>query len=268
MEFTTLKFEEPDPGIGIVTLNRPDRLNAMTLKMLEELYALFHDLGKRKEVRVLIITGAGRGFCSGADTKDEFPTTEEGLGLFSSASAHLEGGQKIYSGIIVEMRRLAQPIIAAVNGPAAGGGMCMALASDIIIAGPGAAFTPSFINIGLSGGELGTTYFLPRMIGYARASVILLTGRTVDAGEADKIGLVSRLVEEEKLIGTAMETARILLSKSPLGLRLTKEALKYNLDASSLEAAIELENRNQSILCCAPEFLERFDAFMTNRRHS
>ena len=268
MEFSTLKFEEPEPGIGIITLNRPDRLNAMTLKMLEELYALFHDLGRRKEVRVLIITGAGRGFCSGADIKDEFPITEEDLGIFSSASAHLEGGQKIYSGVIVEMRRLAQPIIAAVNGPAAGGGMCMALASDIIIAAPGATFTPSFINIGLSGGELGTTYFLPRMVGCARASEILMTGRTVDAGEADKIGLVSRLVEEEKLIDTAMETARILISKTPLGLRLTKEALKYNLDASSLEAAIELENRNQSILCCAPEFFERFDAFMKKRRSS
>ena len=268
MEFSTLKFEEPEPGIGIITLNRPGQLNAMTLKMLEELYALFHDLGRRKEVRVLIITGAGRGFCSGADIKDEFPITEEDLGIFSSASAHLEGGQKIYSGVIVEMRRLAQPIIAAVNGPAAGGGMCIALASDIIIAAPGATFTSSFINIGLSGGELGTTYFLPRMVGCARASEILMTGRTVEAREAEKIGLVSRLVEEEKLIDTAMETARILISKTPLGLRLTKEALKYNLDASSLEAAIELENRNQSILCCAPEFFERFDAFMKKRRSS
>ncbi len=268
MEFSTLKFEEPEPGIGIITLNRPDRLNAITMKMLKELYALFHDLGRRQEVRVLIITGAGRGFSSGADIKDEFPTTKEGLGFFSSAAAHLEEGQKLYAGIIVEMRRLAQPIIAAVNGTAAGGGMCMALASDIIIAAHSAKFVSSFINIGLSGGELGTTYFLPRMIGYARASEILMTGRTVDAAEAEKIGLVSRLVEEEKLLDTAIKTARILLSKSPLGLRLTKEALKYNLDASSLEAAIEFENRNQSILCCAPEFFERFDAFMKKRRSS
>ena len=143
--------------------------------------------------------------------------------------------------------------------------MCIALASDIIIAASSAKFTPSFINIGLSGGDLGSTYFLPRMIGYARASEILMTGRTVSAEEAERIGLVSRLVEENKLIDSAMETARTLIKKTPLGLRLTKEALKYNLDASSFEAAIEFENKNQSILCCAPEFYDAFDASINRR---
>ena len=159
------------------------------------------------------------------------------------------------------MRRIPQPIIAAVNGHAAGGGMCIALASDVIIAGPGATFTPSFINIGLSGGELGTSYFLPRAVGIYRAAEILFTGRTVDAAEAEKIGLISRLVDEDELMKTAMETARLMLGKSTFGLRFTKEVLYQNLDAPSLEAAIELENRNQSICCTTPDFFEAVEAF-------
>jgi enoyl-CoA hydratase len=159
------------------------------------------------------------------------------------------------------MRRIPQPLIAAVNGPAAGGGMCIALASDVVIASPLATFIPSFINIGLSAGELGTSYFLPRAVGRARAAEILFTGRSVDAAEAERIGLISRLVEAENLMPAAMETARLMLDKSPSGLRLTKEALNQNLNAPSLEAAIELENRNQSICACTPEFLQAVEAF-------
>jgi enoyl-CoA hydratase len=266
MEFETLTFEEPEAGIGLITLNRPQRLNAINLAMLDDLYGLFDRLHEMTHMRVLILTGAGRGFCSGADLKDKRMMTEEGLALFSSAAMHLEGIQQKFSGIIVGLRRLTQPVIAAVNGPAAGGGMCLALASDIILAGPQAAFTPSFINIGLSGGELGTTYFLPRMVGSARASEILMTGRTVDAAEADKIGLISRLVEADRLMPAALETARILLTKTPLGLRLTKAALKQNLNTPSLEDAIELENRNQSICCCTPDFFNAVAAFVQAKK--
>jgi enoyl-CoA hydratase len=143
--------------------------------------------------------------------------------------------------------------------------MCLALASDIIIANSKASFTASFINLGLSGGELGTTYFLPRMVGSARASEILMTGRTVYAAEADKIGLISRWVHDDDLMSTALETAKTLVGKSPLGLRLTKEALKQNMDINSLETAIEIENRNQSICCCTPEFFEAVKAFVQAR---
>jgi len=262
MEYNTLMFEEPEAGIGLITLNRPKRLNAISLEMVDELYALFNRLQDMTDVRVLILSGAGRGFCSGADLKDKRIMSEEGLAMFSAAAVHLEGIQQKFSGIIPGIRRLPQPVIAAVNGPAAGGGMCMALAADIIIAGPDAAFTPSFINIGLSGGELGTTYFLPRMVGSARATEILMTGRTVGAQEADKIGLISRLVEADRLMPAALETARTLLSKTPLGLRLTKTAIRQNLNASSLEDAIELENRNQSICCCTPDFFNAVMAFV------
>ncbi len=260
MEFNTIKYDNPRDGVGRITLNRPERLNAINLDMLEEFHSLFEDLKDQEDVRVVIITGAGRGFCSGADLLDE-RIAGEGAALFSSAASHLVKIQRVYSRLIIEMRRLPQPIIAAVNGPAAGGGMCIALASDVIIADANAAFTPSFINIGLSGGELGSSYFLPTLIGNARAADILLTGRTVGAAEADKIGLVSRLVDQAKLMEAALEIAGEMLEKTQLGLRFTKEVLNQNRHAPSLESAIELENRNQSILCITPEFFKAVEKF-------
>jgi enoyl-CoA hydratase len=261
MPYATIVFEEIETGIGLLTLNRPDRLNAINLEMLDELYDLFRSLDKQPDTRVLIVTGAGRGFCSGADLRDERLSSEEGIKIFQSAPLHLEVIQKNYCGIIKEMRRISQPIIAAVNGPAAGGGLSMVLASDIVFASPEARFTPSFVNIGLSGGELGTTYFLPRLVGTPRASEILMTGRTVEAEEADRIGMLTRLVPAETLIETAIETARQMLEKSLYGLRLTKETIRQNLDAPSLENALELENRNQSMLCTTPEFFEAVAKF-------
>jgi len=257
MSYATIRFEVVESGIGLLTLNRPDRLNAMNLEMLEELYSVFRELDERDDVRVLILTGAGAGFCSGADLRDErLHNDENAIKAFTSAPLHLEVIQKRYAGVIKELRRISQPVIAAVNGHAAGGGFSLVLATDIIIASPKAKFTPSYINIGLSGGELGTTYFLPRLVGPARASEILMTGRTVAAEEADRIGLLSRLVAEDKLMESCLETARRMLGKSVRGLRLTKETIRQNLDAPSLENAIELENRNQSMLCTAPEFFE------------
>ena len=146
--------------------------------------------------------------------------------------------------------------------------MCIALAADIIIADTTAAFTPSFINIGLSGGELGSSYFLPRIVGSARAADILLTGRTVDAIEANKIGLISRLADEGKLMETALEIAGDMLEKTPLGLRFTKQVLIQNQHAASLESAIELENRNQSILCLTPDFFQAVEKFSQRKKSS
>jgi len=247
MDLETIVFEEAESGIGIATFNRPERMNALSLTMLEDLYTLIRSLEQNKEIRVLIMTGAGKGFCSGADLKDERLRSEEGIKLFSNAATYLEDLQEKYTGIVLKMRRMKQPIIAAVNGAAAGAGMCLALASDIIIACPQATFTPSFININLSGGELGSSYFLPRLIGTVKASEILMTGRTVEAEEADRIGLISRLVGDQELMEVSLGTARVLLNKSPMGLRMTKEAITQNLNAPSLEAAVDLENRNQSI---------------------
>lgn len=265
MAFETLKFAEPESGIGLITLNRPERLNALSVEMVGELHALFARVEADANLRVVILTGEGRGFCSGADLKDAASRGDYHR-VLPDAAAHLTGVQKKYSGLILKMEKLPQPFIAAVNGPAAGGGMCLALASDIAIAGPRASFTPSFANIGLSGGEMGTTFLLPRRVGSARAAEILLTGRTVEAPEAEKIGIVSRVVEEGRLMDSAMEIARSLLAKSRNGLWMTKEALRLNLSAPSLEAAIELENRNQSLCCYTEDFARAVAAFGRRKR--
>ncbi len=264
MVFRNIQFEEPEAGIGFLTLNRPDCLNALSIEMVEELHALFRELHYREQVRVLLIAGRGRGFCAGADLRDEKIL---GPAMSRDTAGHLEVVQRKFSALIIEMRRLPQPIISIVNGPAAGGGLCIAIASDVTIAGPRAAFTASFANIGLSGGELGTSYLLPRLVGIARASEILLTGRTVQAQEADRIGLVSLLVEEEeKLMDAAMEKARAMLGKSRLGLRLTKEALNRNQMAPSLEAAICVEDLNQSVCATSSDFLREVEKFQKKKK--
>lgn len=265
MEFKTILFETPRPGVGLLTLNRPESLNAINMEMLSELHDLYEKLKISDEIRVVILNGAGRGFCSGADLMD-LQLNPEAPKYLEDPAKFLIGIQKKYSDMILELRRAPQPIIAVVQGAAAGGGMTMALASDVVLAGPRAKFIASFINIGLSGGELGSTYFLPKLVGASRAAEILMTGRPVGAEEAEKIGLVSRVVEEEKLMDAAFEMADSMLGKSYLGLRQTKEALAQNLTAPSLEAAIELENRNQVICIFTKDFKEAVEAFAGGKK--
>jgi enoyl-CoA hydratase len=260
MDFRNLIFQEIEPAIGLITLNRPDRLNALSLDLLDDLHRLYDELEDSSTIRVIILTGAGRGFCAGADLKDERSKAEAEQHP-RNAATQLFKVQKKFSSIITRLRAIPQPVISAVNGPAAGGGMCLALASDTVFANPKAAFTPSFINIGLSGGELGSTFFLQKAVGSLRAAEILLTGRTVDAYEAQQLGMVNRVVEEEKLLETALAQARLMIEKSPTALRLTKEALNQNLTAPSLEAAINLEDRNQSIAVFTPEFAKAVENF-------
>ena len=260
MDFNAIEFSRPEPGVGLLTLDRPDRLNAMSLEMLHDLSRLFAHLIGDDTVRVVIITGRGRGFCSGADLKDA-RVQEQAADLFPDAATHLFKIQKVFAQRIVELKNIPQPVIAAVNGPAAGGGMCLAMASDVILASPRATFTASFANIGLSGGELGSSYLLPRLVGAARAAEILLTGRTVDAEEAERIGLVGRVVEADELMDAALRTARLMKAKPLKALWLTKESLNFSQNAPSLKAAIEFENRTQSMLCFTKEFWEAVTGF-------
>jgi enoyl-CoA hydratase len=264
MSYETVRFEEVEAAVGLVTLNRPHRLNAMNLTMVDDLHRLLGLLEGEEDIRVLIITGEGRGFCAGADLK-EAAQRWTGTQRERSAANHLVYVQRRYSSLIPRMRAIPQPIIAAVNGPAAGAGMCVALASDVIIAAPEALFIASFINIGLSGGELGTSYFLPRLVGATRAAEILMTGRSVSGEEAERIGLAVRCVPREKLLESALETARAMLGKSRLGLRFTKEALEMSRHAPSVEAAIEMEDRNQSILIMTREFLDSLESFQRRK---
>jgi len=259
IEIGPLKLEQPVAGVALITMNRPERLNAITPEMIEAFEEVFKRLEQSDDIRVVILTGAGRGFCSGADIMEAASHVDHQY--FASADKFLRKIQERYGGLILGLRRIPQPVIAAVNGPAAGGGFALALAADIRLVSPEAFFVASFINIGLSAGEMGSSYFLPRLVGLSRASEILFTGRRVPADEAERIGLVSKVLPKEDLIREALDIAKVMLGKSPGGLRLTKSVLDEAASATSLHAAMELENRNQTILVVSGEFFKSVTAF-------
>jgi len=259
LQLETLDLREIEDGIGLLTLNRPESLNSISILMLEEFDAVCRALSESGTVRVLVMTGSGRGFCSGADLAAAVSNRENEP--FADPERFIRMVQERYADLILKMRRIPQPVIAAINGPAAGGGFCMALASDIRVAVPEAYFVASFANIGLSGGELGTSYLLPRLVGMARAAEVLYTGRKLYAEEAERIGLVNRVVPAGELMDAAMEYARRMAAKNPGVLKFTKRALDQNIDAPSLEAAINLENRNQTMLVFSGEFFRLIQGF-------
>ncbi len=254
-------FEEIGAGLGLITMNRPAKLNAINMNFIDAFDEALNRVRKREDIRVLVLTGAGRGFCSGADLSEAM--SEEAREVFASPSSFLAKVQERYSGMILGLRAIPQPVIAAVNGPAAGGGFALALASDIRLASPGAYFVASFVNIGLSAGEMGTSFFLPRLVGMSRAAEILFTGRKVQAAEAEHIGLVSKVIPGDTLLDEAKTLAQVLLQKSPVGLLLTKRVLDQNACAPSLEAAAELENRNQTVCVTSSALLKQATAFST-----
>jgi enoyl-CoA hydratase len=234
--------ERPQPHIALVTLNRPERMNSMAfdvmLPLRDTLVGLTHD----NDVRVVVLTGAGRGFSSGADHKSAGSVPHvQGLTRPTYALRSME----ILDEVILAMRRLHQPIIAAVNGAAIGGGLCLALAADIRVAASDAYFRAAGINNGLTASELGLSYLLPRAIGSSRAFEIMLTGRDVDAAEAERIGLVSRQVPAEQLLSTCYEIAARIAGFSRPGTELTKRTLWTGLDASTLEGHMQAEGLGQ-----------------------
>lgn len=261
MDYQTLEFESRD-SIGILTLNRPERLNALSLGLLEDLGQFFARMKQDLATRVIIMRGAGRAFCAGADLKEisEHAAKEE----LTPPQARYRA-QQMFGDIVVQMRDIPQPLIAAIRGPAAGGGFSVAMACDVRIAGESARFNAAFIRIGLSGGDMGASYFLPRLVGLSRAAEILYTGRMVDAATAERIGLVSHVVPDERVDEEAMELAREIVRNSPLGIRMTKELLNQNIDAPSLATAIHLENRTQTLCVLTEDFMEGGLAFLQKR---
>lgn len=254
--YETIKVEERDDGISIITFNRPERLNAMSLQYTEDMLDYLTTLEDNLTIRVLILTGEGRGFSSGLDLKEsqlfynkKVPEDYEKHKYLITKDLVKRSfyAQKRLSKVMLKLRRIPQPVIAAVNGPAYGGGLGLAIAADIRIASENAIFCNAFIKIGVSGADMASSYWLPRLIGFSRAAEFMYTGRDMDAREAEKYGLVSRVVPDNELMNEVMKTAEMILKKSPLGVKLTKEALNINIDAPSLEAAIELENRTQVI---------------------
>ncbi len=250
MTYRTLEFECRD-HIGWLTLNRPDRLNALSVEMIQELRQFFGSLDQHLEARVVVVRGAGRAFCAGMDVKDLAEIMGKGAQDGKGPAGLATNGhmlQRSVSDIVIQMRRAPQPLIGAIRGPAAGGGFSLTMACDIRLAGQSARFNANNIRIGYSGGDLGSSYFLPRLIGLSRAAEYLYTGRIMDASTAERIGFVSRVVPDEQLDQTAEELAREMTAATPFALRLTKEILNINVDAPSLLAAAELEGRS-NILC-------------------
>jgi enoyl-CoA hydratase len=258
----TVHIEPPEDGIALVTLDRPERLNAMSHELVADLHDTFATLAADPSCRVVVLTGQGRGFCAGLDLKGtgEAPGTA-GLGR---PQAGMKSQQHIAT-LVTEMRRMPQPIIAAVNGPAAGGGLALALASDVRIAAASARFNVAFVKIGLSGCDVGVSWLLPRLVGASRAFELLLTGRIIDSAEADRIGLVTRVVPDGEVLDSALETARLVLANSPFGVRMTKEVMWSQLEIGSLQAGIDIENRNQILASQTDDMREAMAAFLEKR---
>jgi enoyl-CoA hydratase/carnithine racemase len=240
---TTLHLESPSPGTLLLRLNRPERLNAINEVMVSELKETLIAVGTDRGVNVVVLTGAGRGFCSGIDLRDFGPSM---LDPSDPAIDRLHF-QEVMASLPQALRALPQPVIAAVNGPAVGGGMALCLAADVRVCGVSASFGNAAIRIGLSGAEMGMSYHLPRIVGTSVAADWMLSARTVSAEEAFRCGLVSALVDDDRLLDHALELAGQIASYSPLGVRMTKRALHLNTDAPDLDAALEVENRNQVI---------------------
>ncbi len=243
MEYETIIYESPEKGIGILTLNRPHNYNAVNHKMMVELETFWKERLYDLETVVIILRGNGeKGFCAGLDMKETAELAPKmNMPEFYRFQARL-------ARINLAMRRAPQPVICAIHGAAAGQGFSFALASDIRVITPDARFCAAYINIGLGGADMSCSYFLPRMIGAGRAYEFMYTGDFMSADEAMSLGLVSRIVEQEKLQDTAMEYAKTLMSKNHMGLRLTKEAINMNIDAGGLEQALNIEDRNQTML--------------------
>lgn len=255
--------ERPRPHVGLITLNKPERLNSMSFGLVEALYGAIEELGADNDVWAVVLTGAGRGFCSGLDLEDMGAAPNlDGLGL-ARAGIRAMG---YMSDVVPALRAMPQPVIAAINGPAYGGGLCLTLGADIRLAAESALFSGAGIINGLTGTELGVSFLLPRAIGTTHASELLLTGRRVDAREAERIGLVSRVVADGAVVDAALAIAEELCELSPFGVMMTKRVLWSNLEATSLTAAIDLENRNQLLAGHTGNLDEAIAAFRERRK--
>jgi enoyl-CoA hydratase/carnithine racemase len=253
-----------DGEIAWLTLNRPQALNALNAVMVDELHDYLRELYHDRDTRVVVMRGAGRAFCAGLDLKEQ--SGGGSIDVTSLSTASVFDIQRKMSDLVVAIRRLPQPFIAAVRGPASGGGFALALAADVRLAGESARFNAAFIKIGLSACDMGVSYFLPRAVGTSIASELMLTGRFINANRALATGLVSEVVADGELDAAAGRLALEMVETSPLGLRLTKECLAASVDAGSLEQAIYMEDRNQTLCVRAGYIAEGVRAFVEKRK--
>ncbi len=257
-----VETERVREGVTLVTLNRPESLNAMNHELVASVHNVLDEVDGDHSCRVVVLTGAGRAFCAGLDLKGS--GTAPGTDGVGRAQAGMLSQQHIAS-LYTHMRSVRKPIIAAVNGPAAGGGFAFALASDIRVAAESAKFNVAFVRIGLSGCDVGVSYLLPRLIGASKAFELMLTGRFVLAEEAERIGLVSRVVPDGEVVDAALEIADQIAANSPFGVWMTKEVMWANLETGSMQAAIDLENRTQILTTFTVDMPEAMRAFLEKR---
>jgi enoyl-CoA hydratase/carnithine racemase len=257
-----VELNSPHPGVTRITLNRPERLNAMTTELVQGLHDALDAVAVDRQCRVVVLTGAGRGFCAGLDLGGYGAAPHsEGLGPTQAGFAV----QKHIAALIPHLRALSQPVIAAVNGPASGGGFALVLGSDVRIAAASARFNAAFVRIGLSACDIGTSWLLPRLVGAARAHELMLTGRLFDAPEAARIGLVTAVVADDGLLDAALGKADEIMANAPFGVALTKEAMWSALEIPGLQAAIDLENRQQIVAAATADHREAMAAFIEKR---
>jgi len=252
----------PTQGVVLLTLNRPSSLNSITAELVQSLHEHISDLAVDPAARVVILTGEGRGFCAGLDLRGygTAPHTEH-LGRTQAGFAV----QKHIASLIPALRSLPQPVIAAVNGPAAGGGFALVLGSDIRLSSRSAKFNAAFIRIGLSACDIGTSWLLPRIVGVARAQELMLTGRVFDAEEAYRIGLVVDLLDDDTLMDAALAKASEIMRNSPFGVALTKEGMWGALEIPGMQNAIDIENRQQIMASATADHREAMAAFVERR---
>ena len=237
-----VRIEKPRPHTSVIVLDRPERLNSMAFEAMVPLHDAIAEVAQDNDTWTVVLTGTGRGFCSGADTQEsEPPPNIAGLTLTRIATRAMT----ILADLVPSLRRMPQPVICAVNGAAIGGGLCLTLGADIRIAAESAYFRAAGINNGLTATELGLSFLLPRAIGASRAFEIMLSGRDVSAREAAEIGLVSRTVPDEELLPTALDLAEQINGWSTQGVSLTKRMIWAGLECGSLDAAIEMESHTQ-----------------------
>jgi enoyl-CoA hydratase len=249
--------------IAVVTLNRPDRINALGATLVGEVTAAVRGLSRDRNVSAVVLTGAGRGFCSGADLsgeRDPAPDSEGRgpVGLVHRSQEHLVD-------MILAVHECEKPVIAAVHGAAVGGGLALALACDLRVATPSARFGAVFIKVGLSSCDVGVSYFLPRLVGPTRAAELMLTGRHFSGEEADRFGMLNVLAEEGTHIDAAVALGEQIAENSEFGIWMTKRGLWANVDAPSLRHAIELENRTQVLGTFTGSMAEAMAAFQQKR---
>ena len=235
-------IDKPHPHVSLITLNRPERMNAMAFDVMIPFRQALEEVSLDNDCRVAVITGAGHGFCSGADLEDSGVVPHIG-GLTKTTIARR--ALELLDDVILTVRKMHQPVIAAINGPAIGGGFCLSLAADIRIASDTALFRAAGINNGLTSTELGISYLLPRAIGSSRAFEIMLSGRDVGSSEALSMGLVSQVVPGDSLLPVCYELADRIIGYSRIGVECTKRLLWSALDASSLSAHMDHEGHAQ-----------------------